>query len=918
MGERDKDGVQSTADMLGHPPGVDPIALERARARAESRLFGAAAPARIGRYEVTDNIGRGGMGVVYSAFDPQLQRKVALKVLHPLRNQDAGSQQRMVIEARALAKLDHPNIVKVHDALLENDQVVVVMELLEGETLESWQVSRDRDWRAIVAVYAQAADGLAAAHGVGVVHRDFKPSNAIIARDGRVRVVDFGLARVSSDEVEPSPGAMPTQTGQTASGAVVGTLGYAAPEQLAASTVTPASDQFSFCVALHAAIEGVHPFEGDDRVTRLAAIERGTLRRSAERRSVPAWLRAVIARGLAVDPADRFPSMSGLVRELRRPRGWRRWRLPVVGATLVGIAITVTALVYRRDVESCDGAAALAAQTWNPQIREHIRTAIGHIATPYTAAVRDRVVDRLDRYSIDWQAAHRSVCRAHQRGETSATLLDRQMLCLSRRLGDLRAAIDVLGSVDESSIGQVMDVASAIPSTAPCLDIELMQSDVAPPASLEMRARIDAIRTQISSSEALARAGRSEAALAILGQARAAADATPYAPIRVDVALAEGRILLAQGELDRAIVSLGIARDGAFGQQMLSPALEAAARIIYAEGAISPQLDRLQGEIAVLLPLSEGLRGDYFTRPLLLNNIGTVYVAAGQRAEAATYFERAKAEIRRHDTGNLELTNVDLNLAMLTSDTPKREALARSVWETFRDTLGEQHLSTLDALNAYAGYVDDPRVALEAVTRALQSYEQFHPTAHRAIAVDLARAALLGAETGDIPQSNALYDRAIATMANDTDPDLVALRQLCAGELALQQGNPTRASTELRRVFDARSTSTHWWERADALRAEVGLGQAAFATGDDRAAIQYLDAAIRDYPTIASMNEQVEYKRFAARARLALSRVLVHAKRDLVRAKSLAADAHAFYRVAGPKGGYAWILSGEGVRNGRP
>lgn len=909
MGDRDRETAAPGADLLGSPPGVDPAALERARARAEARLFGSAAPPRIGRYEVLDAIGGGGMGMVYSALDPQLQRKVALKVLHPRRNNDARSQQRMLQEARALAKLDHPNIVKVHDAMLEDEQVVVVMELLEGRTLEAWLTEAPRHWREIVDVYAQAGDGLAAAHGVGVVHRDFKPSNAIIGNDGRVRVVDFGLARVSDAHGDTIPaGNAHASPELTATGDLVGTLAYAAPEQLVDDAVTAASDQFSFCVALHAALEGVPPFDGLDHTSRLASIERGVATRARDGRRLPPWLRSLVGRGLRARPEERFPSMRELVRELRRARGWRRWRFAILGAVALCAAIAATAVVMHRTPESCDGGIALVQREWNPDLRRHVREAIEKLATPYGTEVRDRVLRTLDGYAADWQSAHHAACRAHQRGETSAVLMDRQMTCLSRRLGDLRAAVAVLASVDAASLPQVMDVASAIPSAAPCLDLELMHSDVAPPDTLALRTTIAGVRAQISSAEALARAGRAEDALATLARARAIAHATPYPPLEVDVALAEGRILLAQSELERAIAALTIARDRAFEEQMLSAAVEASARIIYAEGAISPRLDRLQSELTTLLPLSAGLRGDYFTRPLLLNNIGTVYVAAGRRSDAASYFEQAKTEIRRHDPGILELANVDLNLAMITSDTPKREALARAVWEKFRDTLGEQHLSTLDALNAYAMYVADPAVAFEAVSRATASYEQFHPTARHQIQISLSRSAILAAELGDVAGSNELYRRAIAAMENDPDPDIVALRQLCTGELALQVHDPTHAIEAFRTVYDARSRSENWWERADALRAEVGLGQAAAAVADDGAAIRYLDAAVRDYPAIVAMNENVEYKRYLARARHALSQVLMHSHQDGKRARSLDEDARSFYRTAG-ENAYQWILA---------
>jgi serine/threonine protein kinase len=276
MADRVDELVEEPADELrGARPRVDRLDMAQARARAEQALFGSASPAKLGRYVLFGKSGDGGMGVVYAAYDPELHRKVALKVLHP-RQQHDRAHERLIAEARALAKLDHPNVVKVHDVITHDDQVVLVMEWVEGDTLATWERAEPRSWRDVLPVYIQAAHGLAAAHGVGVIHRDFKPANAILGTDGRVRVLDFGLARPAdtSPATTRPPAAATTlangsvdetwPTDLTATGAMVGTLAYAPPEQLQGTAVTPASDQFSFAVSLHRALEGVAPFSGDD------------------------------------------------------------------------------------------------------------------------------------------------------------------------------------------------------------------------------------------------------------------------------------------------------------------------------------------------------------------------------------------------------------------------------------------------------------------------------------------------------------------------------------------------------------------------------------------------------------------------------------------------------------------------------
>src|SRR3569832_770437 len=207
VANQDKGVDFSTVDAgMAAKPASDPIAMERSRARVELALFGQVRPAMLGRYHILDPLAGGGMGLVYAAYDPQLDRKVALKVLHPDVPRYANAEARLIKEARALARLEHPNVVVVHDVLSTDGQIVLVMALLEGQTLEDWQSSADREWAEILDAYVQAGDGLAAAHSVDVIHRDFKPSNAIVGPCGHVRVLDFGLARLMSDDSDQGLG----------------------------------------------------------------------------------------------------------------------------------------------------------------------------------------------------------------------------------------------------------------------------------------------------------------------------------------------------------------------------------------------------------------------------------------------------------------------------------------------------------------------------------------------------------------------------------------------------------------------------------------------------------------------------------------------------------------------------------------
>jgi serine/threonine protein kinase len=950
--------VSSPDDLSGAlgqgPADTDQIAMERARARAEQALFGRAAPARLGRYELGAPIAGGGMGMVYGGFDPELQRKVALKVLLPVRSQDARSQQRLVLEARALAKLDHPNVVKVHDVIDHAGQIVIVMELVEGETLARWEQAAPRTWRELVDAYAQAGEGLAAAHGVDVIHRDFKPSNAIMGADGRVRVLDFGLARLAADgapiapvvlaprpttgDVTGAPAVVAprpttgdigtrgprapagppalTTTGDigtpgarapagppalTTTGDVVGTVAYASPEQLAGEPVTAASDQFSFCTALHRALEGRPPFAGADAASRLASIRADAPARSEK--ALPPWLRQAIARGLAPAPADRHPSMAALIAELRRVRGWRRWRWPALAIGLAALSAGGTALATGAAPEPCDGGAADVAAVWNAGQRVRIGAVIGRLPGPYAAQVSGRAVATVDAYQRDWTAAHRAACLAHRRGATSAALYDRQVACLTQRLRDLRSAIAVVAATDASSLDNAMDVVASVPGTASC-DRDRVLAEVAPPDTLALQLQVASVRSQLSVGEAAARAGRIELALDRLGDAARQARATPYPPLQVEAALAEGRVLLASDQRDRARAALRPAREAALATGMLGAAVEAAARLIYIDGTERVDLPALEHELAYVLPLSDGLQKTSAARLLLLNNLGVVYQAASRRDDAYRYFAQARTELGPGDPADLELTCIDRNLAMLTADGPTREALAERTWRHLEATLGEAHPAALDALVAYGQYISDPARAFDRFTAAAAGYRRFHPTMTRQIAEVELKRALVAADLGR-PDAPDIYAAVLAATAGATDPDLARWHRIAEGERAVLTGDADTAVRALAPVHAELAASTQWWERGFAFRAALGLGEAELARARSAAARPYLEAAARGLATIVPINEDVEARRLRARAQRLLAPLVRPS--DPNRAAGLDQDARAFYRSANPTAYARWL-----------
>jgi serine/threonine protein kinase len=311
-----------------------PSHVERAR-DTPTRLDGPAiGPGDwIGRYRIRDVLAGGGMGLVYKASDRDLGRRIAIKVLHGRGRTDlafTGRRERLLREAQALAQLSHPNIVSVYDVGKADDRLFVAMEYVEGHSLRDWLAERPRSVAEILSVFVQAGRGLAAAHASGIIHRDFKPTNVLVGIDGRVRVVDFGLARGLYDDCAQGVDGDVTRPGMlstplTDANIVLGTMGYISPEQLLERQATPRSDQFSFCVALYEALYGERPYPGNDVIQIASRYREGRIEPLAGRTGVPRRIHRCLLRGLQTDPEERYPSMTALLRDLDR-RPTQHWR----------------------------------------------------------------------------------------------------------------------------------------------------------------------------------------------------------------------------------------------------------------------------------------------------------------------------------------------------------------------------------------------------------------------------------------------------------------------------------------------------------------------------------------------------------------------------------------------------------------
>ena len=406
---------------------------------------------RVGRFVILDPIGEGAAGVVFSAYDPQLDRKVALKLLHPFAG-ESNASERARREAQALAKLQHPNVITVHDVGRLGDEVFIAMELVEGGTLRRWLAQAPRTQAEVLAMFLQAGRGLAAAHVAGIVHRDFKPDNVLVGRDGRARVTDFGLAVLDTPSGGTS-GAVKELPGR------VGTPNYMAPEQHRAETVDGRADQFSFCVALHEAL------------TDVSDVRQPASEGAARSARLPATIQAVLRRGMRPDPVNRFPSMDALLTALSQGQRRRRlvgWAATAIACCVVGGGIAYVAL--SADDRPCAPQAGQLVGIWDHARAEQMRSAFLATGKPYAASAFIRVNGALDDFAQQWLAMGQASCEAERERRQSREVSSLREKCIARRRDELKTLTDVLVVADATVVQSEGGTQSLSKALAQCGD----------------------------------------------------------------------------------------------------------------------------------------------------------------------------------------------------------------------------------------------------------------------------------------------------------------------------------------------------------------------------------------------------------------------------------------------------------------
>ena len=830
----------------------------------------------VGRYVVLDAIGEGGMGIVYKAYDPELEREVALKLLHA-GGVDAGDarHERLLREAKALARLSHPNVVAVFDVGMFESDVFIATEFVEGVTLHKWFRESKRTQAEILRVFIDAGEGLAAAHRAGLVHRDFKPANVIVGHDGRARVLDFGLARAGGTDgpteaslqspladstrdvafhtrstapppssPTPSPSLSPTSSRQgllsaplTRFGQIMGTPRYMAPEQHRGGIVDARSDQFGFCVSLYEAMYGETPFEkGDDEYA--GSVSGGRLRSAPADTDVPRRLRQLLARGLSASPGARYPSMDALLAELRRDRTSARRRVAVIA---IGIAVVVFALVAyvraRREPErACRGADKKLEGVWDEGRKRAVRDAFGNAGVSNAAVAFVGVERALDRYAQQWTAMRTDACEATRvRGEQSAELLDLRMECLDLRLGELRAQVDVLARADAAIVDRAPQAAQSLPPLAGCADAAALRAPIRPPSDPATRARVEQVRSKLAVGNAEQRVGAYTDAIAVASEATREAGEIGYRPLEAEALFLLGDLEDDVGEYKKSELTL---------LRAAAAALEGKHDVVQARAltALVAEIGLRQARFEEahaweLLAEAAAARADPFARGELQRNLGRLLYREGKFTEAREAIERCLA-IWEPTLGAEDLAMAgpltDLGNAFF-AEARYDDAAAtylRSI-SVLEKALGPgnarlgANVNNLGEVYTRQGDYDRATVALE---RARSLWEGSLGPEHPKVALVLYNLGETMRRRGDVERALGYYARALTIdeKAFGRDHPDVAMVLTGVGEAELALGRPAAAVAPLERALAFRSA--HAGDAVERADTELALARALSAT----------------------------------------------------------------------------------------
>jgi eukaryotic-like serine/threonine-protein kinase len=791
------------------------------RSPAPSKGVGLAPGEHVGRYVIEQHVGTGGMGEVYAAHDPQLDRRVAIKVLRPV-HRAAVSAARLLREAQALARLDHPNVVAIHDVGEAEGRVFLAMQFVEGHTLGEFVTTQRPPWQDIVALYVAAGRGLAAAHAAGLIHRDFKPSNVLVDRAGVARVTDFGVARAAGDDSEVSrplepigpavpateSGLTPLTSDMTEAGAVIGTPAFMAPEQHAGQRGTARSDQFGFCASMWQSLFGRHPFVPLDHgpvgsaIEYIAFISEGVLVPPPAGHPVPRRIVAALTRGLARQPEARWSTMTALLEALDLPTSSTRTvvvGLSTVAALGVGAALWLglTGGGARGPAARCEQQAGdRLAPAWGPVRATAIELRFRASGRPHAESAAAQVRADLDRYAVDWRAQAVAVCAAGAGpvplDATIAPVIRNREACLANALAGLAGTAAMLADdPDPAVVDKAAAVVDGLPTLPTCAKAEVMAVREAPPTGVALQ--LAPLQARLARLRARLAVGKVREVAAELPGFRRDVEAVAWPPLEVGLLLLEGTVALRDLRAERAPY-LAAARLATM-HGLRDEAASAWARLVEVEG-LRGSLDAVESYHQIAAVTAAATRDP---AAVLREQIGygRSLLLRGRGAQAQEVCTAALAEARAADLEpTLAATARDcvMECAVRAGRYAEAEATATEAMADLIARAGEDHPAIADYLGvvAWAREVQGrPEEARAAQLRSLAIRERAFGPRHVRVAESLVD---LAGNEADVQVRRSQLERALAIVsdpaqASSRGPRIAIRAHTTLAELAVEAGD---------------------------------------------------------------------------------------------------------------------------------
>lgn len=798
----------------------------------------------VGRYVVLDAVGAGALGEVFSAWDSTLERTVALKWLYPsVAGRDRESlRARLVAEARALAKVQHPNVVAVYDVLAHEGTDVIVMELVQHAKSLRQALSTQRPWQHTVEHFLQAARGLAAAHDAQVIHRDFKPDNVLLDGHGRVVVVDFGLARHLDVELAPAG------PGSKRSG-LSGTPAYLAPERWRGQAADAASDQFSFCVSLYECLAGRQPFEARVLDQRLAEVRAGppSLAATAVNRRVEQAVR----RGLSFEPSARWPSMAALRDELEAAlTAPRRWQAAVGAGVALAVVSGLAGVGLAQSRARCDAADAPVKAVWTKARADGVSAAFLATKHPAAEALARSVLRGLSAYADDLSAMRTKACRATAfEGESDAVLTLRHA-CTSRRLSDLDALVKGLEAADGKAVERAVLAIESLAPPGECFDPSTLTA-VEPMPGGPARAAVDAVVQRVSAVRAARLLGQTKDSVALAETVTDEARRVGWRPLLSDALLEWGAGLERLSKYDDARARMVEGLELALSANDARQAFAAAVALAYVDGVDRQKAESGATWVTLGRALLEPAKVRGSSEAIRLGNVEAVMALRADKA----------------DEGVARLTELE------------RELTAIGQLHTVN---GARLIVNLSGALRESGR---PAEGVEAGTRALALLEEVLSPNHPDVAAAVNNLGSALADLGRLDEAEPYIRRSIALREALYGPEALALAtpHYNLGELAFRRGDGKTA-------LEAYGRSRAIIEKArgpdedDVWDSKMGEGLALGLLGRHAEAVDLLEAVLPQVVTrkLPAWN--------IAQAKLGLASSLLALRRDPARVSLLLKD----------------------------